>query len=368
MSNSLPTVTSNIPRDLRNFVDRLRDIVTGGGANRLVSAQDLADAGLANINVRGALSPAVTETPVYGPPPAPTNVAASAAIQNVILTWDYPLYQNHAYAEVWGADTNDIGTAVLLGLAPGAIYTDPLGPGKTRYYWVRYVNTQYTTGPYNALAGTPATTPQDLAYTMDLLAAAYGDTSEAPFFQLNSPQVINGVTIPAGTYMKAGFIYDGVITNAKIGNAAVDNAKIASLSADKLTAGTIAADRLTAAVINAKVTNIDAAVIQSGFIDAARINTASIASANITAAQIASGTIDSARIGNLDASKITTGTMNADRIDAATLSAITADLGTITAGTLTFTLDANNYLKIDGANQRIEVWAGGARRVVLGKL
>jgi hypothetical protein len=60
--------------------------------------------------------------------------------------------------------------------------------------------------------------------------------------------------------------------------------------------------------------------------------------------------------------------MSADRIDAATLSAITADLGTITAGTMTFSVDANNYLKIDGPNQRIDVYSGGVLRVRLGKL
>lgn len=368
MSN-LPTVTSSIPRDLRNFVDRLRDMVNGSGSGRLVSAKELVDAGIANIDYRGTLSATATETVEFGPPPAPTNVAADAAIQNVIVTWDAPEYPAHAYAEVWGADTDDLGTAVLLGQAPGAIYTDPLGPGKTRYYWVRFVNTQFTTGPYNALSGTDATTPQDLEYVMDLLAAEYGDTSEAPFFQLNTSQTIGGVVIPAGTYIKSGFIYDGVITNAKIGNAAVDNAKIASLSADKLTAGTIAADRLTAAVVNAKVTNIDAAVIQSGFINSARINTASIASANITAAQIESGTIASARIdsasianANITAAQITSGTIASARITNASI----ADA--VVSGTFTFALDANNYLKIDGPNQRIDVYGGGVLRVRFGKL
>jgi hypothetical protein len=353
---------------LRTFIDRLREMVSSNGNDRLLSVKELKDANVIGVDGNGNVVSVAAETVVFSTPPPPTGVAASPAIRNVIVTWDLPEYPNHAYAEVWGASTNDIGAAVLLGQTPGAVYTDALGPSATRYYWVRFVNTQFTTGAYNSTFGTSATTGPDLAYTMDLLAAAYGDTSEAPFFQLNSPLVIGGVTIPAGTYMKAGFIYDGVITNAKIANAAIDNAKIASLSADKLTAGTIAADRLTSTVINAKVTNIDTAVIQSGFINAARINSASIANAEIAAAKITTGTIDSARIGDLDASKITTGTMSADRIDAATLSAITADLGTITAGTMTFSVDANNYLKIDGPNQRIDVYSGGVLRVRLGKL
>lgn len=52
--------------------------------------------------------------------------------------------------------------------------------------------------------------------------------------------MINGVTIPAGAYMKSAYIHDASVTNAKIANLAVDNAKIANLSANKLTAGAVA--------------------------------------------------------------------------------------------------------------------------------
>jgi hypothetical protein len=343
-------------------------MVNGSGSGRLVSAKELVDAGIANIDYRGTLSATATETVEFGPPPAPTNVAADAAIQNVIVTWDNPEYPAHAYAEVWGADTDDLGTAVLLGQAPGAIYTDPLGPGKTRYYWVRFVNTQFTTGPYNALSGTDATTPQDLEYVMDLLAAEYGDTSEAPFFQLNTPQVIGGVTIPAGTYIKSGFIYDGVITNAKIGNAAVDNAKIANAAIS--TAKIADANITTAKIASANITTalIANAAVTNALVADAAITTAKIADANITAAKIANATITNAKIADatIESAKIVS--LSADKVDAATLSAITADLGSITAGTATFALDANNYLKIDGPNQRIDVYGGGVLRVRFGKL
>lgn len=302
MSKRLPTITSDIPRDLRNFVDRLREMVSSNGTDRLLSIKELKDAGVLGVGTNGDLYAMATgggETVAFGPPPAPSNVTAAPAIRNVIVTWDLPAYQHHAYAEVWGASTDDIGTAVLLGQTPGAVYVDALGPSATRYYWVRFVNTQFTAGAYNSTFGTSATTGPDLAYTMDLLSAAYGDTSEAPFFQLTTSTEIGGVTIPAGTYMKAAFIYDGVITNAKIANAAIDDAKIDSLSASKITSGFISADRVQAGSLDAKIASLDAASIGSGFINAARINTASIANASITAAQITSGTIADARIGNI---------------------------------------------------------------------
>lgn len=299
MSKSLPSVTSQLPRDLRTFIDRMRDIVTGNGTNRLVSVDELVNAGVVTADSRGSIT-ASNEVAVFGPPPAPTNVVASPAIRNVVVTWDAPDYPTHAYAEVWGASTDDISTAMLLGQSPGAVYVDALGPSATRYYWVRFVNVQYTRGAYNAINGTSATTGPDLTYTMGILADAYGSTSEAPFFQLDTPQEINGVVIPAGTYIKSAFIYDGVISNAMIGNAAIDDAKIANIDAGKITTGYISADRVSAGSIDATILAVDAAVIASGYIDAARINTASIGNAEIDAAKITTGTIDNARVGNLE--------------------------------------------------------------------
>ena len=62
----------------------------------------------------------------------------------------------------------------------------------------------------------------------------------SPFFHRTTATMINGVSVPAGTYMKAAYIHDATITNAKIANLAVDNAKIADVAAGKLTAGSIA--------------------------------------------------------------------------------------------------------------------------------
>ena len=264
MRKSLPTVTSQIPRDLRTFLDRLRDFIgDSAGRDRLLTADELATAGVIDIDNSGNISPA---SAYFSTPPAPTNVAASPAINTVIITWDSPLYTGHAYAEVWSSNTDDLGTAVLLGLAPGAIYVDSPGPSTTTYYWVRFVNTIRTVGAYHSTNGVAATTGSDLEYTMQLLSDTYGGTSVAPFFQLNAPVVIDGVTIAAGTYMKRAFIFDGTITNAKIGSAAVDTAKIAD-----------------AAISTAKIN--DAAITTAKINDAA-ITTAKINDAAITNAKI----------------------------------------------------------------------------------
>lgn len=73
----------------------------------------------------------------------------------------------------------------------------------------------------------------------------------SPFFVLTSPRTIDGVVIPAGTYMKKAYIHDASITTAKIADAAIENAKIANLDAAKINTGTLNADRIAANSITA---------------------------------------------------------------------------------------------------------------------
>jgi hypothetical protein len=318
-------------------------MVNGSGTGRLLSAKDLSDAGLATVDAAGNITAVTT---YVATPPAPTGVTATAAVNTVIVEWDAVTYNGFAYAEVWGASSNNIALAVLLGQTPGFIYTDPLGPGATRYYWVRFVNTNDQVGPYNAVSGVSATTAQDLAYTMDVLAAAYGDTSEAPFFQLNTSQVIGGVTIPAGTYMKAGFIYDGVITNAKIANAAIDSAKIASAS---ITTAKIADANITTAKIadaNISTAKIANAAITTALIADANISTAKIANAAITTALIADANITSAKIAdaNITNAKIANAAITTAKIGDAQITTAKIGDGEITNAKIGDTIQSTGFV------------------------
>ncbi|MEN6587988.1 MAG: DUF1983 domain-containing protein [Sulfuricella sp.] len=171
MSERLPTVTSPIPRDLRVYLDRLRDIIAAQGEAKLATMGDLArgaGGGSGSGSGSGSAPGGAGGLPVL-PPPTPTGLTASPAFHNVILTWDAPTYSGHAYTEVWAASTDVLGSAVLVGMSPGAIYVDDIGPGSTKYYWVRFVNTGGLRGPYNAVSGTVATTATDVAYMLDLL-------------------------------------------------------------------------------------------------------------------------------------------------------------------------------------------------------
>jgi hypothetical protein len=167
--SKLPFVSSDIPRDLRTFLDRVRDIFTEEGIDRFVKVKDLINNGFAVSAPGGNFLP-VDSGEFLPTPPAPTNVQATGALANVILTWDAPSYRGHAYAEVWRAATDDLGAAVLIGLSPGFIYVDNIGGSATGYYWVRFVNTSDLKGPFNGTNGVLGQTGTDPSYILSLLA------------------------------------------------------------------------------------------------------------------------------------------------------------------------------------------------------
>ena len=62
------------------------------------------------------------------------------------------------------------------------------------------------------------------------IAPPTGGKGITPFVVLTSPQVINGVRVPAGTYIKSAFIQDGSIDIAKINKASINS--LSALSAN----------------------------------------------------------------------------------------------------------------------------------------
>jgi hypothetical protein len=67
-------------------------------------------------------------------------------------------------------------------------------------------------------------------------------------------------------------------------------------------------------------------------------------------------------------SLIVDGTITANKLSVSQLSAISADMGTLTAGTIRLPGTGTNYIIIDGANNRIDVYDSGVLRVRLGNL
>ena len=234
---SLPKVVSAIPNDLRAFVDRVREYLGEGSGDRFVTLNELRKGGIVGTTPGGTIIPP-GNTGVENPT-VPTGLTATGAFAVIFLEWTPPNYLGHDHTEVWAADTDDFAAKALVGTTSANVFGHEIGTGASKYYWIRFVNALGTEGPFNGTPGTLGATSQNPDYLIDVLSDAYGVTGPAPFFQIDTPTVINGVTIPAGTYIKQAWIADATISRAKIQDLAVDDAKINDLAVNKLTAGTM---------------------------------------------------------------------------------------------------------------------------------
>lgn len=247
----------------------VREGRNGSKVDQNVTWRDLFTNGMMKISVNGEVYQSAYDSSVsvptggvanVTPPPAPAHLSASGALVSNILTWDKPIYSNHSYAKVFRASTDAIGTAVMIGTTQTDMYVDTVGSAATNYYWVKFVSTASIDGPFNGTSGTLSQTGNDPVVMLSLLT---GDPSSSPYYGQfpfivqKTPTVINGVSVPAGVYMRDAFIANGTISNAMIGNAAIDSAKIAN-------AAITTAHIQNAAINDAQIGNVSADKIRTG--------------------------------------------------------------------------------------------------------
>jgi hypothetical protein len=285
---NIPAVPYTDDASLTNILSAMKlwmDKAAGSGLTGFASKQDLIDAGVLTKDPSGNLKP--TADTSMAVPPVPTGLTASGAMTIILLEWDDPrlAYSNHGYTEIWAAEVDNFSSAQLVGQSSGAIFVHAVGEGTQRYYWIRFVSTAGVMGPYNAVGGTLGQTAQNPAYLLDAMS---GILDEQPFFTVETPTEINGVTIPVGTYMKSAFIHDAFITSAMI----------YELSADKITTGTLAAGRIATNSITAdKINGTNLAVVNGTFSGSLQAATGTFtgalsAATGTFAGRLTAGTID----------------------------------------------------------------------------
>jgi len=228
----LPAIVSALPNDVRNFLQRVREYIDSSttGSGQLITASAVEDM-IDDITIPTG-GPATIDTT---PPPAPTGLIVTGEVfTTIILEWDAPtLYGNLAYTEVWRSGVDDRATAVLTGTANGTLYQDSVDPLSSYYYWIRFVSKADVTGAYNQLAGVLGVTSENPDRLFDVLTDVDAYPSNAPFHYQAEAILVDGVTIPPGTYIKSAIIRDLSVTSAKVHD----------LSADKITTGTLTAGR-----------------------------------------------------------------------------------------------------------------------------
>ena len=217
----LPSVTSSIPRDLQQFILRVKETLEGTGPDAMVSARQLIAAGIAEGIGNGGITAPVSD--VVDPPRAPTGVSAAGALATIIVSWNSPAYRGHAYSEIWAASRTQaqtdatppenpiIGQAELVGMTAGNNFSHNLGSGAQRWYWVRFVNRDGVAGPYNLTNGTFGETSQDPEYMLEVLTDAVTSSQLATTLLANINTTFSQTSEPTakadGTALVAGDIW-----------------------------------------------------------------------------------------------------------------------------------------------------------------
>ena len=221
----LPTVTSPLPRDLQQFVQRVREALDNGGPDAVVTARQLIAAGVVGSSTSGGITPigGTIETPR-----APSGLTASGALASIIVSWNGPQYKGHAYTEIWAHTSDVIGDAVLVGMTAGNSFAHTLGAAATRYYWVRNVNQNGVVSAFNATNGTQGETGEDAAYLLSVLSGEITSTELASSLGTRI-DLIDGAANVAGS------------VNARIAAEATNTTNALALKADASTVTTLAA-------------------------------------------------------------------------------------------------------------------------------
>lgn len=386
----LPSVTSSIPRDLQQFILRVKETLEGNGPDAMVSARQLIAAGIADgVGNGGITSP---KSDVVDSPRAPSNVSAAGALATIIVSWNSPAYRGHAYSEIWAAGrtqaqtdaspqgTPIIGQAELVGMTAGNNFSHNIGGGAQRWYWVRFVNRNGVAGPYNLTEGTFGQTGQDPAYLLSVLTDAVTSSQLANALSTRIDLVDADASVEGSVNQRvqtvatvAGDNTAAIQVNAtSVGgleaqytvkidnNGAVAGFGLASTTTDS---GSITSEFLV---------NADRFAIMRGGSDTTAATVPFVVQATATTvngedvpagvymadAFIKNGTITNAKIGNLTADKITASLLNTVDFYGNTIAGSTIYLG----GTITYTTDAdgNNIGIASVASPQVAMTSTGA--------
>ena len=279
----IPKTPVSQDKSVQNWMDSVGGLINkyffGGGNDRIVTAQELIDGGIAGTGSGGFLT---TPPKNLTKPPKVSGLTANGAFAAIYVQWNNPSFSNYGYTELWRADIDDIGLAVLIASTAVESYIDNVGSAATKYYWARAVSDQGVKGDFNAVNGVKGTTSLAPEYVKQILTSITWKPNITYYpFQYVRPTVENGfqyaavdggksgsveptwpttinATVDDGTIQWTavpvdaripfvlGTLEDGTpavfMDTAYIKNASITSAKISELIADKIETGNLIAD------------------------------------------------------------------------------------------------------------------------------
>lgn len=157
-------------------------------------------------------------TPAY--PSTPTGLVVNGGFSVVELDWDAPVYYGHSLTQIWRCPEDNLSEAVQVGSTAANIYSDPIDPVYEGYYWIRFVNSDGVTGPYNASEGTYVKTQES---TDDIINVINDTINDSPLI----------------AQLQAGLdgVQEQITTINSEGTQAFQNMWSVKASADGITAG-----------------------------------------------------------------------------------------------------------------------------------
>jgi hypothetical protein len=370
--SNLPTISSNVDKDLRIWTDRVREILEGKGGF-VVSRDALIGTGVVSGTSGGGIGPPFgvnPNDPVIIPifvPPKPEGLKAAGGWAYINLEWATPPYYGHDRTLIYrveGEVALDAPVESDLTFVAGingfaSVWSDNVGTGKTFTYFIRYQNLLDQKGPWsegaftstaidveealNALSG--ALTTSELAeelravhdglkdnYVVKIqkggVASGFGLVSEehkttgkvestfailANRFALMAPVEFDQTSQPSNSLAKEGDIWRREETDAE--EVTTDYFKIRT-AANKW----IDFDPVPFVVQTTPSTIGDVAIpagvyIRDAFIMDASIANAKMGVASIDTANIANAAITRAKVGSLDAGSIVSGQLKSYNYD-----------------------------------------------------
>lgn len=157
-------------------------------------------------------------TPAY--PSKPTGLVVNGGFSVVELDWDVPVYYGHSLTQIWRCPEDNLSEAVQVGSTAANIYSDPIDPVYEGYYWIRFVNCDGVTRPYNASEGTYVKTQES---TDDIINVINDTINDSPLI----------------AQLQAGLdgVQEQITTIDSEGTRAFQNMWSVKASADGITAG-----------------------------------------------------------------------------------------------------------------------------------
>jgi hypothetical protein len=348
-------------------VDRavtLRELINSGLAKELQSRPFDPNSSGDNPGFASPTAAVVTEVPLQ-----PTGFTAEGAYSVINLVWDFANYSTHAATEIWAHSSDVLGDATLVGVSVGRTYLDAVGGGVTRYYWIRHVNTAGVAGPYNASAGTVATTATDVAHQLAVLGGAITASQLAtslatPIGNLpaNTNQTIattnstvSGINTTVGNHTTS-IQQQATSINGLSGQYSVKIDTNGHVAGFGLSNTTVSGTPSSAFIIRAdKFAIIDPANTTTGLTNSPPTATipffVSGGTTYIKAAAILDASITAAKIGSVNADTITTGTLDVtNRIVTDSIDARKLVIGGSVIGSEARASDGKHFLKIGAAS------------------